>query len=110
MKRTTILSILLVIWTLAVSAKDGGHFWLRLGGEHIAMDKAVSRISEWQSVADGSTFQLLRDETDALGMRHMRYRQWVLGGDGAWPRRPRDIGERRGDGATDSTWADAFHG
>jgi|GEM_PF-2757909 len=79
MKRTTILSILLVIWTLAVSAKDGGHFWLRLGGEHIAMDKAVSRISEWQSVADGSTFQLLRDETDALGMRHMRYRQWVQG-------------------------------
>lgn len=79
MKRITILSILLAIWTLAVSAQNNGHFWMRLGDKHIAMDEAVSKISEWQSVADGSTFQLLRDETDALGMRHMRYRQWVNG-------------------------------
>lgn len=43
------------------------------------MDEAVSHFGEWLNLPDGSTFELLRDETDQLGIRHLRYRQYVRG-------------------------------
>lgn len=77
MKKLSLLFLLLA-WMLTASAGDG-HFWLKLQNKSVKMDEAVSHFGEWLSLPSGSTFELLKDETDELGIRHLRYRQFVDG-------------------------------
>lgn len=74
--------ICLLLTTLVQSIKaetNDGHFWLQLRNKNVSMDEAVSHFDEWLYLPDGSTFELLHDETDQLGIRHTRYRQYVGG-------------------------------
>lgn len=70
---------MLLIGTELQAATNNGHVWLNLQSNNVRMDEAVNHFSEWISLPAESTFELLSDETDQLGMRHMRYRQYVAG-------------------------------
>ena len=63
----------------ARAEKGDGHFWLKLQDKNISMDEAKSHFGEWLNLPEGSTFKLIGDETDQLGIRHLRYRQYVGG-------------------------------
>ncbi len=79
---TKVALVLLLQTTLVqtILAETGdGHFWLKLQGKNIGMDGAVGHFGEWFNLPKGSTFELLSDKTDKLGIRHLRYRQYVRG-------------------------------
>ncbi len=63
----------------AQAEKGDGHFWLKLQDRNISMDEATSHFGEWLNLPEGTTFKLIGDETDQLGIRHLRYRQYVGG-------------------------------
>lgn len=71
--------ILAVMTTAAYAESSDGHFWLQLRDKNIQMDDATNHFAEWLNLPADATFQLLKDETDELGIRHLRYRQYVAG-------------------------------
>lgn len=70
---------MLLIGAGAQAATNDGHVWLKLQNSNVRMDEAVNHFGEWISLPPESTFELLSDETDQIGMRHLRYRQYVAG-------------------------------
>lgn len=77
--KTSILFLMLLIGAGAQAATNDGHVWLKLQSSNVLMDEAVNHFGEWISLPPESTFELLSDETDQIGMRHLRYRQYVAG-------------------------------
>lgn len=75
--------ILLLLFSVMTTAAKGessdGHFWLQLRDKNVRMDDAVNHFGKWLNIPADATFQLLKDETDELGIRHLRYRQYVAG-------------------------------
>lgn len=70
---------MLLIGAGAQAATNDGHVWLKLQSSNVRMDEAVNHFGEWINLPAESTFELLSDETDQIGMRHLRYRQYVAG-------------------------------
>ncbi len=72
--------LLTATFTQTARAEAGdGHFWLKLQDKNIGIDDAARHFGEWLNLPEGSTFELTKDETDELGIRHLRYRQYVDG-------------------------------
>ncbi len=74
-----VLFLMLLIGVGAQAATNDGHVWLKLQNSNVRIVEAVNHFGEWISLPAESTFELLSDETDELGMRHLRYRQYVAG-------------------------------
>ena len=68
---------MLLVGVGAQAATNDGHVWLKLQSSNVRMDEAVNHFGEWINLPAESTFELLSDETDQIGMRHLRYRQYV---------------------------------
>ncbi len=80
MKTVAAACLMMAAVTQTVQAETGdGHFWLKLQEKNIGMDDAARHLGEWINVPEGTTFELIGDETDDLGIRHIRYRQYVDG-------------------------------
>ena len=63
---------MLLIGAGAQAATNDGHVWLKLQSSNVRMDEAVNHFGEWINLPAESTFELLSDETDQIGMRHLR--------------------------------------
>lgn len=79
MMKKVILFLMLLVGVGAQAATNDGHVWLKLQSSNVRMDEAVNHFGEWINLPAESTFELLSDETDQIGMRHLRYRQYVAG-------------------------------
>ena len=79
MRNIIILLLFFAITLVANSTSQDGHFWLQLRDRNIRMDDASKYFGEWFNLPADATFLLLNDETDELGIRHLRYRQYVAG-------------------------------
>ena len=79
MMKKVILFLMLLVGVGAQAATSDGHVWLKLQSSNVRMDEAVNHFGEWINLPAESTFELLSDETDQIGMRHLRYRQYVAG-------------------------------
>lgn len=86
MKKNYMIKVVAITWFLLIALmqtvqaeNSNGHFWLKLQDKNVGMDDAVRHFGEWLNLPSGSTFELLGDETDELGIRHLRYRQYVEG-------------------------------
>lgn len=79
MMKKVILFFMLLVGVGAQAATNDGHVWLKLQSSNVRMDEAVNHFGEWINLPAESTFELLSDETDQIGMRHLRYRQYVAG-------------------------------
>ncbi len=77
--KKVILFLMLLVGVGAQAATNDGHVWLKLQSSNVRMDEAVNHFGEWINLPAESTFELLSDETDQIGMRHLRYRQYVAG-------------------------------
>ncbi|MBR0195684.1 MAG: M4 family peptidase [Paludibacteraceae bacterium] len=75
--------IVLLGWTLfafsIAGANEAGHFFVDLSSQSIAVSHISNSFSTYVDVAQGSTFTLFRDTTDALGIRHQSYQQYYQG-------------------------------
>lgn len=79
MMKKVILFLMLLVGVGAQAATNDGHVWLKLQSSNVRMNEAVNHFGEWINLPAESTFELLSDETDQIGMRHLRYRQYVAG-------------------------------
>lgn len=77
--KKVILFLMLLVGVGAQAATNDGHVWLKLQSSNVRMDEAVNHFGKWINLPAESTFELLSDETDQIGMRHLRYRQYVAG-------------------------------
>ena len=80
MRKKLFAAVLLALLLMAtrVSAA-GGHFWLRLSDRHVMMDQTHQLLDEWFSLPAYNSFELTKDYTDRLGIRHQEYQQYVGG-------------------------------
>lgn len=79
-KRNLFVAALLALSLLATRASAAnGHFWLRLSDCHIMMDQTHQQLDEWFSLPAYNSFELTKDYTDRLGIRHQEYQQYVGG-------------------------------
>ena len=79
MRKIIVLLLFFAIATVANATNRDGHFWLQLRDRNIPIDDASRYFGQWLSLPADATFALLKDETDELGIRHLRYRQYVAG-------------------------------
>lgn len=78
MKRIfTILWFMLAL--MSVNANEEGHFFVDLSSQNVALTTVANSFGSYFSYANGSTFTLFRDTTDALGIRHQSYQQYYQG-------------------------------
>lgn len=64
---------------MPIHANEEGHFFVDLSSQTIALSNIANSFDSYFSSANGSTFTLFRDTTDALGIRHQSYQQYYQG-------------------------------
>lgn len=64
---------------ISVKANEIGHFCIDLSSDDVAVSSIVNSFSSYIDIANGSTFELFRDTTDQLGIRHQSYQQYLQG-------------------------------
>lgn len=64
---------------LGVTANETGHFFVDLRANHVSVSDVTSSFGSYTTIAEGSTFELFRDTTDAWGVQHLSYQQYYQG-------------------------------
>lgn len=64
---------------LSALANETGHFFVDLRADHVSLSEVTNSFESYTSIAEGSTFVLFRDTTDAWGIRHQSYQQFYQG-------------------------------
>ena len=64
---------------LLAQANEPGHFFVDLSAKHVGLSEVTSSFGSYTTLPEGSTFELFRDTTDALGVRHLSYQQYYQG-------------------------------
>ncbi len=78
MKKIFVLSFCLLS-IVGVRANTAGHFFENLSSQNISISTITDNLDSYIDVASGSTFSLIRDTTDGLGIRHQSYQQSYQG-------------------------------
>ena len=78
MKR--IFSLFFILFSaISISANMQGHFFKNVENQSVQVAEVESKFALWLDLPSNTTFSLFRDETDALGIRHLSYQQSVNG-------------------------------
>ena len=64
---------------VCVRANEAGHFFVDLSAQRVPVNNIAESFGSYFSFANGSTFELFRDTTDGLGIRHQSYQQMYQG-------------------------------
>ena len=72
-------AVLLLLSCLLTYASNVGHFSKSVRQDNISTEKVSGYFGQWFSVAPGSTFEVVGDNTDPMGIRHISYQQYYQG-------------------------------
>lgn len=75
-----LLGLILTLFSaISIFGNMQGHFFMNVENESIQVSNVESKFALWLDLPSNTTFALFRDETDALGIRHLSYQQYVNG-------------------------------
>ena len=71
--------ILGISFAISMYANIPGHFFMNVEEDNVQVANVENHFAQWLDLPSNTTFTLFRDETDAIGIRHLSYKQSVNG-------------------------------
>ena len=71
--------VFFLVCSVLVFASNVGHFSKNVISDNIRVDSVSSYFEQWFSLAPGTSFGIIGDETDKMGIRHISYQQYYQG-------------------------------
>lgn len=78
MKKHLLLALVCLL-SLGLNAIDNGHFALNVQDQQLAVSELPAQLNSLFNLSSDYTFELVRDETDGIGMQHLSYQQFYKG-------------------------------